>query len=801
MIEISRKVDILSQVEIFSNMDESELNTMADDFHWVEYAKGAFIIQQGQKPRGLYVLTKGKVEAFINRESREPLQLNVFYPGDIFGETDLFSNKPAASSVICLEESQVLLLDAEQFAHLLVYSPKLHQGFMAKLSEKLNQANIGLWEARHREFLRSGLQLNQVNYKFYNLWGGPGTTKVMDNKLDELAHTTEHALLIGERGTGRQMMAWHIHKQQFGEEASFVVIDGGHLDQQWGDLLFDMEADEGNLPMAKGGCLLDLAEGGTLFIRDINLMSPRAQHKMAMALKYRGIPVRVIGSVMTEPEQLSVRLIPELKEHFTREFKLKSLRDRKIDIPYIAQGVFTQLAQQYNRLTPALDKEASKLLLTYNYSQGNDSELIDILERAFFLAEGEVVGVEHLFFGPTGDRFAQNFNLLSWNWFRQIVKKGIFPRWFQVVSFATLVCTLLILFFSPSPQISAVGLLLVWSLWWPTLVVSAFSLGRVWCGVCPVSMGMELMQKVFHKNLPVPNIIKKYDYLFTTVLFLLVFYVEGVSNLRNNPVYTGLWLLTILTAACITGVIFTRHTWCRHLCPLGGFIGMASVSGMFEVRANPEICLYKCTTHDCYRGTQNVEGCPMSHHSAYLDSNLECKLCLRCVRNCPHDAIKVNLRMPTREIWHLVRVNQGFAIFIGVTLAILLPITYYEPLHDIWSPQKWFFWYSIAYWCTAIIAGLLTWLIVRPFKTKAASIRIKLIFALIPMVVAGYIAYQLHFFPGANTIMVGIGYNASGSQLQTLNVPILRIGQVLAAILAMILTGITLVMVVLHRKK
>lgn len=795
------KVYFLAKVEFFSELNTQELTELARDFQWEEYARGADIIRQGQERHWFYVLTEGKAEVLVNKEGRDSLQVSSFGPGDTFGEISLFTGHPAPTTIRCLEKCKVLALDSEHFARMLVRWPKLYERFIAKLSARLNQVNIGLWEAKHKEFLRSGLQQTQFEYKFYGLWGSPKTTKEVESKLAELTQNKEHLLLIGERGTGRQMMAWYFHKRQFGEAAPFIVVDGRQFDQQWGDLMFETHGHEGNLPAVRSSGLLDIAEGGTLFIREINLISPRAQLKLAAALRSQEINCLIVGSLKAEPELLAQRLIPELRSCFTQTYKITPLRERKRDIPVIAQGILDKLARQHNRKTPTLNQEATKLLLSHNYRQGNVTELIQVIERAFFLAEEDVIGLEHVFFGPTAEKIGRSVDLLSWPWIEKLIKNGVFILWLQRITTVIFLLITMLLLLAPQTKMTTTLFVLVWGLWWPALAIISPFLGRVWCTVCPFSFVMEQFQKLYHRNLPVPNFLKQYDYLFISFLFPLIFWIEAITGMRFNPVYTGLLLMSILVAAIVIGMIFTRHTWCRHLCPLGGFVGTASIGGMLEVRADAAVCLNKCTTYECYRGKGDLTGCSMSQHAPFVDNNLACKLCFHCVRNCPNGAVKMNLRVPAREVWHLVRVNQGFAIFIGVLLAILIPINYFEPLHRIWPLQKWQLWFSLAYWGTAFTAGVLTWLIARPFQTKAASRRIKLVFAFIPMVLAGYIIYQLHFLPGAGSLMLGLGFKTAAGITQTHYVPALMVGQAVAATIGLALTGITVIMVLLRDKE
>lgn len=268
MASINDKINFLSKAQILSDLNLGELEELAGDFQWVDFPPGSFIVEQGQVAQGFYILTGGKAEVFVNREGREPLKLDPIMPGDTCGEMDLLNYGPSAVNVFCVECCQTLFLDAPHFAYMLVRWPKLHSSLIKKLAYKLNQTNIGLWESKHREFLLSGLQLNQIKYQFDKILGSSTNTKEIEAKVAELATMDENVLLIGEEGTGRQMIAWNIHKSQLGEDAPFVVLDGRHLDQQWGDLLFEIDGNADGLTATKG-CLLDLVDGGGPYLSGI----------------------------------------------------------------------------------------------------------------------------------------------------------------------------------------------------------------------------------------------------------------------------------------------------------------------------------------------------------------------------------------------------------------------------------------------------------------------------------------------------------------------------------------------------
>ncbi len=792
------KINFLSQLDMFESLKKEELEELNGYFTWKEFRKGDIIVQQDQLQRNFYVLADGTAQASFSKQGHNSMPIRSYGPGYTFGEVSLLINKPAPSTITCSTDCKLLVLNAESFGEILFRWPEIYKSLIIKLSYQASKTSSKLLETSYKEFLRTSLAVNQLKYKFYDVWGSTKTNYEMEIAIERFSKSTDNLLLIGERGTGQQMMAWYIHKAQFGENAPFVVISGRQFDQL---LSIDTHDPIENLSLVKEQYLLEVTAGGTLFIRDLNLLSPKAQLKLVKTLQEKPNKCRLMGTLVSGTKIVGEPLIPQLMEYFTREYRFTPLRERKRDIPVIAQGILEKLSQRNNRKTPHLDKEATKLLLTHNYLRGNVSELIQIIERSYFLTEGEIIGPEHLFFGPPAQKSGKTLNLLSFPRLQRYVMKNIYPLQVKRLIFIIFLVGLILLFLEAKQITSDYGLLLAWSIWWPAIAIFSSFLGRVWCGVCPFSYFMELAQKVVHLDRAVPNLVKKYDYIIITFLFCLIFWLEVILGMRFSGLFTGLLIVVILLLAALTGIIYTRHAWCHHFCPLGGFISMSSIGGMLEVRANTEICLNKCTTHECYRGSKDTPGCPMSQHTAFLDNSHACKLCLNCLRSCPNDAVQVNVRVPAREVWHLVRINQGFTIFVGVTLAILLPIAYFEPLHHVWPEAKWQLWFSLVFWGTAIGAGSLTWLLAQPFKTKAASRRVKLVFALVPIVIAGYISYHLNFIPGIKDIFVSLGYISSANSTHAFNLSALTIGRVLAAFIGVILTSIVFTMVLIRTRK
>jgi len=91
-------------------------------------------------------------------------------------------------------------------------------------------------------------------------------------------------------------------------------------------------------------------------------------------------------------------------------------------------------------------------------------------------------------------------------------------------------------------------------------------------------------------------------------------------------------------------------------------MGLFSRISPFELRADKNVCAARCTGHQCYAGTEERKGCPLFLLAPAVDSNLSCKLCGTCVKNCPHRSLNINIRVPGREIWE-TRGKTDLSIF------------------------------------------------------------------------------------------------------------------------------------------
>lgn len=206
------------------------------------------------------------------------------------------------------------------------------------------------------------------------------------------------------------------------------------------------------------------------------------------------------------------------------------------------------------------------------------------------------------------------------------------------------------LFGTPDPKLN-LATVLTWNLWWVLVIISVFFLGSAWCAVCPWNALADWLVKRrlwrrraggFALNLRPPRSLRR---VWPALLLLVgLTWLELAWGAAANPLLTaGLALVMVLLAAgCLA--LFERKAFCRYYCPVGRTIGFYSQLAPVELRpVDPDVC-GRCTTLECYHGTDVVEPCPTSLTMGRFAQNTYCTSCGNCVISCPYRNVAWRLR-------------------------------------------------------------------------------------------------------------------------------------------------------------
>jgi hypothetical protein len=260
---------------------------------------------------------------------------------------------------------------------------------------------------------------------------------------------------------------------------------------------------------------------------------------------------------------------------------------------------------------------------------------------------------------------------------------------------------------------------------------------------------------------------------------------------------------TILLGAVVTAVLLPRRAWCRYLCPLGGFAGVSSMSGVLELRPTADICAAKCHDHACYKGDAGVDSCPLFNHVMFVDNNRHCVLCLDCLRACPNDSPQLNLRLPALELTTMREGHATVARFTALLASLLASMTLVHwwqgdrgMAASEWLRDHHVLTVTAAMASAAALAQLvLSWLARRAADRRgpAAEDRFwRKAAAWVPLVAAGYIAHELNFVPTLGELRIDIARMAQQGGRPAVSFAALSLAQALVLLGGLVVSGVVL---------
>lgn len=391
-----------------------------------------------------------RIPSLFDREAFDVVLLDMnFRHGDTTGNQGLFWLRKILE---LSPETQVILMTA--FADIAVAVESIKEGALdfvvkpwqnEKLLATVKTANVVSQEKRKVKQLRSQQKslASALNQRYDPMIGSSEAITSIRKSIAKVAPTDAEILILGQNGTGKEVVAREIHRNSGRADGIFLTVDVGAISET----LFESELfghRKGAFTDAKEDRTgrFEAASGGTIFLDEIGNLTLPLQAKLLTVLQHK----KIVRLGTNQPVELDVRIISATNRDLrqmvkegtfredllyrinTVEITLPPLRDRPADIPLLAGHYAEKYSHKYQKGYLKLSGSAEKYLTAYSWP-GNIRELQHAVERAVIMCETRELAVED--FGSLqkqSEEFSfENFNLEkieAWAIRKAIAKHG-----------------------------------------------------------------------------------------------------------------------------------------------------------------------------------------------------------------------------------------------------------------------------------------------------------------------------------------------------------------------------------------
>jgi len=301
-----------------------------------------------------------------------------------------------------ISNASPIIVDDELMGAVVVFQPV---GDILKLMDEL----------RHSNAIIDNLyaQIDQISgsrFSFESLSGQSKIYRATIEKARKASRSESAVLLSGESGTGKALFAHAIHNNSARKKRPLIIFDCSAVPDSLQEIeLFGCE--KGAMPGVLRTRIgkIELAEGSTLFIKELNSLNPFLQKRLQQLLENNtfcriggehpiSADVRIIASTAENLLQASIQgyfseKLYRLLSLVTVE--LPPLRKRPEDIPLLAEALIDRLNRKLGKKITEISPRALQEMSEYEWP-GNISELKSAIERSMVVAEGQIIEYHHL---------------------------------------------------------------------------------------------------------------------------------------------------------------------------------------------------------------------------------------------------------------------------------------------------------------------------------------------------------------------------------------------------------------------
>ena len=192
-------------------------------------------------------------------------------------------------------------------------------------------------------------------------------------------------------------------------------------------------------------------------------------------------------------------------------------------------------------------------------------------------------------------------------------------------------------------------------------VLGLLVFGNLFCMACPFTLPRDLAKWLLRRTgiaqIPWPRALR--NKWLPAVLVALFFWGYEALDLWDSPLRSAVLLIAYFVTAFAIDAVFRDASFCKYVCPLGQFNFASSLLSPVTVAPRSLPVCGTCSTRDCIAGHGELQspsfqrGCELHLFQPEKSGNMDCTLCMDCVKACPHDNVGLFTRLPGAELIQL----------------------------------------------------------------------------------------------------------------------------------------------------
>ena len=301
------------------------------------------------------------------------------------------------------------------------------------------------------------------------------------------------------------------------------------------------------------------------------------------------------------------------------------------------------------------------------------------------------------------------------------------------------------------------------------VVFALLLVGNLFCAACPFMLPRKLAKWIGKPTRRWPQALR--NKWLALVGLIGIIYTYELFDLWASPWWTAWLAVAYFATAFVLEAFFTRSSFCMYVCPLGSFNFLYSTVSPTQITSRDLQTCRDCVGKECINGSETQNGCDLELFVPTIQSNMNCTLCLDCVKACPHDNVALTVRPPGDELFRqnwphrldlaylaIMASSVGFINAFGMTPPVYRLELY---LGDLLNTQSEAIVLGLIYLVSVILAPILlayaaAW-IGRELSRQDISLNrliMRHAYSFVPLGFAIWIAHYLfHFAIGAMTIV------------------------------------------------